>query len=90
MRKNQQRELERLERALMEAEDSDFQEWDSQASPANYTMYNTDDTDVELDDYSENVYRQDDRRGLSVAVTMVAMVALSACILLLLQILGVF
>ena len=89
MRKNQQRELERLERALMEAEDTDFQEWDTQSSPFAYDMYNTDDADVDLDDYSEEVYQQDDRRGLSVAVTMVAMVALSACILLLLRILGV-
>ena len=89
MRKNQQRELERLERALMEAEDTDFQEWDAQSFPFDYDMYNTDDADVDLDDYSEEVYQQDDRRGLSVAVTMVAMVALSACILLLLRILGV-
>ena len=89
MRKNQQRELERLERALIEAEDTDFQEWDTQSSPFDYDMYNTDDADVDLDDYSEEVYQQDDRRGLSVAVTMVAMVALSACILLLLRILGV-
>ena len=89
MRKNQQRELERLERALIEAEDTDSQEWDAQSSPFDYDMYNTDDADVDLDDYSEEVYQQDDRRGLSVAVTMVAMVALSACILLLLRILGV-
>ena len=89
MRKNQQRELERLERALIEAEDTDFLEWDAQSSPFDYDMYNTDDADVDLDDYSEEVYQQDDRRGLSVAVTMVAMVALSACILLLLRILGV-
>ena len=87
MRKNQQKELERLERALMEAEDSD----DTQHGvSAGYQIYNADDADVDLDDYSEEVYGQDNRRGLSVAVTMVAMVALSACILLLLQILGVF
>ena len=87
MRKNQQKELERLERALMEAEDAD----DTQHGvSAGYQMYNADDADVDLEDYSEEVYGQDNRRGLSVAVTMVAMVALSACILLLLQILGVF
>ena len=90
MRKNQQKELERLERALLEAEDTDYPEWDEQASPFDYDMYNTDDTDVDLEDYSEDVYRQKDRRGLSAVVTMVAMVALSACILLLLRILGVF
>lgn len=88
MRKSQQRELERLERALMEAEDTDL--FFDKDPAGDYEMYNTDDADVDLEDYSEEVYRENDRRGLSVAVTMVAMVALAACILLLLQMLGVF
>ena len=87
MRKSQQRELERLERALMEAEDTDL--YLDEKAPAGYDIYNVDDTDVDLEDYSEEVYGRESGRSASVAVTMVAMVALAACILVLLQMLGV-
>ena len=87
MRKSQQRELERLERALMEAEDTDL--YLDEEAPAGYDIYNVDDTDVDLEDYSEEVYGRESGRSASVAVTMVAMVALAACILVLLQMLGV-
>jgi hypothetical protein len=49
MRKSQQRELERLERALMEAEDTDL--YLDEEAPAGYDIYNVDDTDVDLEDY---------------------------------------
>lgn len=97
MDKNQQRELQRLEDALMEVEytDLDFDDdelldaaW-PQVEDMDDSMYNTDDTDVDLDDYSEQVYSQRSGRGLSVAITMLAMVALSICIMLLLKITGV-
>ena len=52
-------------------------------------MYNADEADVDLEDYSEEVYGRESGRSVSVAVTMVAMVALAACILVLLQMLGV-
>ena len=87
MRKSQQRELERLERALMEEEDTDL--YLDEEAPAGYDIYNVDDTDVDLEDYSEEVYGRESGRSVSVAVTMVAMVALAACILVLLQMLGV-
>ena len=91
MRKSQQRELERLERALMEEEDNGFysDQEDRKNQPFDYDMYNVDDADVDMEDYSEEVYGHQSGRKLSVAVTMVAMVALAACILLLLQMLGV-
>ena len=87
MRKSQQRELERLERALMEEEDTDL--YFGEDAPAGYDMYNADEADVDLEDYSEEVYGRESGRRTSVAVTMVAMVALAACILVLLQMLGV-
>ena len=93
MRKNQQQELRRLEDALMETEFAN--EWDApnktwqSFSETNYNSYNTDDVDVDMNAYSEEVYRERSGSGLSVFLTMVAMVALSLCILILLKITGV-
>ena len=98
MRKRQQQELERLEAALLELEDDEEvfeaepevweEPWQVSSLP-DYEMYNTDDADVDLDDYSEEVYQETSGRGSSIFLTMLAMVALSACILLLLKFLEV-
>ena len=88
MGKRQQEELRRLEEALLASDDrQELPDWGSKAS--HYAVYNTDEADVDLDTYSEEVHQGRTGNGLSVLLTMVAMVALSAGILLLLKILGV-
>ena len=98
MSKQQRDELRRLEEALME--DSDFEgfddfgygqqnsQWQSVSIPDSNGR-NTDRTDVDLDAYSEDVYRGGSRKGVSFLLTMLAMVAISACILILFKLLGV-
>ena len=94
----QQDELRRLEEALMEDSDlADFDDfgygqqntqWQSVSIPESKGR-NTDRADVDLDAYSEEVHQGSSRNGLSVVLTMLVMVALSASILLLLKYLGV-
>lgn len=101
MRDRQQKELRRLEEALMETEyEEEFSEeefdgieevdrtW-QQSADMDYDIYNTDDADVDMDAYSEEVHRGKTGSGLGVVLTMLTMVALSACILFLLKLLGV-
>ena len=99
MRRAQEKELRRLEEALMEAEypqeafpaESDEMEldWEEFEDYDRYDVYNTDDADVDLDAYSEEVHKGKGGSGLSVLVTMVVMVALAAGILFLLKYMGV-
>ena len=96
MSKRQDEELRRLEEALLESEDTEDTEWEPDEAETepwdddiDYQVYNTDDTDVDLDEYSEDVYRERSGRGLSVLLTMLCMAALSVCILLLLKYLEV-
>ena len=98
MRNRQQKELQRLEKALLEADDFEayYNEPEEeepellwQQTDEDYEIYNTDDTDVDLDAYSEEVHRGRKNNALSTVLTMLAMLALSAAILLLLKILGV-
>ena len=98
MSKQQRDELRRLEEALMEDSDlagfDDFgygqqnSQWQSVSIPDSNGR-NTDRTDVDLDAYSEDVYRGGARKGVSFLLTMLAMVAISACILILFKLLGV-
>ena len=91
MSKRQQEELRRLEEALMESdymhEVPDF--WEDPPKKNSQVFYNTDDSDVDLDEYSEEIHRGSKGNGLSAVLTMLAMLALSAGILLLLKMLGV-
>ena len=96
MGKKQQDELRRLEEALME--ESEQENWDSfsrttqtwqSVSVPDYKGGNTDRTHVDMDAYSEEVYRGKSQNGLGIFLTMLAMVALSACILILMKFLGV-
>lgn len=99
MRRAEERELRRLEEALMEAEypqeafpaDSEEMElsWESLDGYGQRKVYNTDNADVDLEEYSEDVHRGKGGSGWSIVVTMAAMVALSAGILYLLKLLGV-
>ena len=98
MRNRQQKELQRLEKALLEADDFEayYNEPEEeepellwQQTDEDYEIYNTDDTDVDLEAYSEEVHQGTSGNGLSVVLTMLVMVALSASILLLLKYLGV-
>ena len=98
MRNRQQKELQRLEKALMELDDTQayYNEPEDeepellwQQADEDYEIYNTDDTDVDLEAYSEEVHHGKSGAGLSVVLTMLVMVALSASILLLLKYLGV-
>lgn len=90
MGKRQQEELRRLEEALLESEyENDVPGFSARANAVDPDMYNTDDTDVDMDAYSEEVHHGRDRGGLSVVLTMLAMVLLSAAILLFLKFLGV-
>lgn len=98
MRKQQEKELRRLEEALMEAEypqeafpaDPELElDWDEFEDTESYDAYNTDDVDVDLEEYSEDVHQGKRGSGLGVVLTMICMVALSAGILMLLKYLGV-
>ena len=98
MRKQQEKELRRLEEALMEAEypqeafpaDPELVlDWDEFEDTESYDAYNTDDVDVDLEEYSEDVHQGKRGSGLGVVLTMICMVALSAGILMLLKYLGV-
>ena len=98
MRNRQQKELQRLEKALMELDDTQaYYNEPEEEEPElfweqpeeDYDIYNTDDTDVDLEAYSEEVHQGKSGAGLSVVLTMLVMVALSASILLLLKYLGV-
>lgn len=98
MSKQQRDELRRLEEALMEDSDlagfDDFgygqqnSQWQSVSIPDSNGR-NTDRTDVDMDAYSEDVYRGGSRKGVSFLLTMLAMVAISVCILILFKLLGV-
>ena len=98
MQNRQQKELQRLEEALMETEwseettyaqpDTEDSTW-GYTSASDYDIFNTDDTDVDLEEYSEQVHQGHGSSVLSVLLTMLSMVALSAFILLFLKITGV-
>ena len=94
MGKREEKELHRLEEALLEEESTqeapDMPEpvW-QQNDDLDYDIYNTDDTDVDLAEYSDTVYREHSGRGLAVLVTMLCMGLLSVFILILLKYLGV-
>lgn len=98
MRKQEQEELRRLEEALMAheyteeipAEEKDILEdtW-LEVSDIDYEIYNTDDTDVDLEAYSEDVHRGRRSNVLPTIITLLALAALSAMILWLLRYLGV-
>lgn len=95
MTNRQQKELQRLEKALLEAEEETFEdayedeEDFSQTQVFDYDAYNTDDTDVDMDEYILQVQEDSPGSGLGVVLTMLVMVALSACIFILLKYLGV-
>ena len=95
MRKRDEKELRRLEQALLEEEamqeDSEYipeSDW-QQDDDLDYEIYNTDDTDVDLAEYSEEVYRERSGNGVAVLVTMLCMVIICVLILVLLKYLGV-
>ena len=96
MRKDQEEALRRLEAALMEAEEeipadeTEFLDdtW-AELSNTDYDIYNTDDTDVDLTSYSEEVHRGRRSGALSVVLTLLTLLALSAAILWLLRFMGV-
>lgn len=94
MGKREEKELHRLEEALLEEESTqetpDMPEpvW-QQNDDLDYDIYNTDDTDVDLAEYSDTVYREHSGSGLAVLVTMLCMGLLSVFILILLKYLGV-
>ena len=98
MSKEQWDELRRLEEALMDdselASFDDFgysqqnSQWQSVSMPES-SGRNTDRSDVDLDAYSEDVSRGRSRNGVNFLLTMLGMVALSACILILFKLLGV-
>ena len=105
MKKQEQEALERLEKALMEdplyeevPQEEDPLEWveefyedvAEETPPADFTVHNTDDVDVDLEDYSEEVYRAK-RGGCLVPglITLLALCVLTAMVLWLLQYLGV-
>ena len=91
MSKEQWDELRRLEEALMddsELASFDDSQWQSVSMPES-SGRNTDRSDVDLDAYSEDVYRGRSRNGVNFLLTMLGMVALSACILILFKLLGV-
>ena len=93
MRKQQQAELRRLEEALMAEEYSEdaapdpdeiWQEYAGQ----DYEIYNTDDTDVDMDAYSDDVQAGKPRNsaGILVMLTVMLLVAVIALLLKFLEV----
>ena len=98
MRKQEQETLRRLEAALMEQSHTDeipveetedvdtiLQDW----SDVDYEVYNTDDTDVDMDEYSEDVHRGRHKNSLFPIAMIFSLLLLAASIFILLQFLGV-
>lgn len=97
MRKQEQENLRRLEEALMAAEPSKevpeeelymLEDSWQDLSDTDYEIYNTDDPDVDMTDYSEDVYRGRSRSSLGVLL-VVTLFLLAAVVLWLLKLLGV-
>ena len=91
MGRRQEEELRRLEDALFENDSIDavLDFWNEKPNTPAHCVYNTDETDVDLDAFSEEVHQGRGRTALPMMLTMLAMVALSAGILLLLKLAGV-
>ena len=98
MRKQEQEALCRLEAALMEQTHADeipveeteeidtiFQDW----SDVDYEVYNTDDADVDMDEYSEDVHRGRHKNSFLPIAMVFSLLLLAASIFILLQFLGV-
>ena len=97
MRKQEREELRRLEEALMKPEFTEMpademeileESWQD-LSDVSYDIYTTDEVDVDLEAYSEDVHRGRQSNALPVIITVLALIALSAMVLWLLQFLGV-
>lgn len=91
MRKDQQEELRRLEEALMEMDqpepEEDADQWledfyyvpeEDYAEP--YDVYNTDEADVDLDDYSEDVHGGRQSGGCLVPILLFLTLVLCALV----------
>lgn len=98
MRKQEQEALHRLESALLEPEEpqdlliDDDEELESiwQERIANeYDAYNTDVTDVDLDEYSEDVLRGSRNNPFLPVVIILCLLLLAASLLILMRFLGV-
>ena len=88
MHKDQRRELERLQEALLEPqedwleEEDDSDEWLEEyfeSDSVSCDVFNTDDTDVDLDDYSEAVHQG--RRSGGCLVPIIVFLTLVLCAL---------
>ena len=93
MRKQQQAELRRLEEALMAENDweeaaPDLDEPHEQYADHDYAIYNTDNTDVDMDAYSDDVHRGRRRNGSGILVVL-TIALLAGVIALLLKFLEV-
>lgn len=92
MRKDQQEELRRLEEALLEADDREDPEEEADQwleefyrQPAEeFDVYNTDDTDVELEEFSETVHQGRQKGGCLVPLIVLLTVVLCLLVGLLL------
>ena len=79
-----------LEFDIPELDELDILEdtWQETAD-VDYEVYNTDHTDVDLEEYSEEVYRERSSDTLPVLLTIFTAILLGAVVLLLLKYLGV-
>lgn len=102
MRKQEQEALRRLEAALMEQErteeipteeDEDleviWQELPDVDYDIDYDVYNTDVTDVDLDDYSEDVHRGSQKNSFLTISMIFILLLLAFAIFVLIKFLGV-
>lgn len=98
MGKREQEELRRLEAALLESEYQDETPVDEldlledtwqEVTDVRYDMYNADYADVDLDDYSEDIYRGRRSNSALPLVAMLSIATLIAMIAWLLKFLGV-
>lgn len=93
MRKQQQAELRRLEEALI-AEDyredavPDLEETWLEYTDQDYEIYNTDDTDVDMDTYSDDVLEGNPTKGAGIPIVL-TLLLLAAVIAYFLKFLGV-
>lgn len=93
MRKQQQAELRRLEEALIAEEyreDAvpDLEETWLEYTDQDYEIYNTDDTDVDMDTYSDDVLEGNPTKGAGIPIVL-TLLLLAAVIAYFLKFLGV-
>lgn len=99
MKRDQEEELKRLEEALLaempweeKCQEEDPLDWVEELyeeNPISCDIYNTDDTDVDFEEYSQQVHAGRQRNFLPVLLFLISLGALAGAVVLFLRYMGV-